>query len=333
MQLMIPAVSIKAALSGLEAIGLDRAALLAAIDLKQADLENPFASAPNDLFGRLWAAAFTQRPDPTLPTQAGFGLPFNEFGLLDHLVTSATTVGEGLHILNLFLWLVATNLSLDFTHDRGDWVWVDNDPPEPSRFISEQWTLALLVQRFRIQMPPFAIEEVHLAQTAGGSAARFAELWGVPVRLGQARSGIRLAPGIWEQPNAQADPLLQQTLRTVAEQVEMKQMMDAPLVYAIRTHLPDALQRGAFSADDIAAELGLSKRTLQRRLSVENLTFQDLLDLYRQEQAVLMLQRGDRDMANIAYALGYNEQSSFNRAFRRWTGQSPSAWLAGNATA
>lgn len=328
MQLMIPAISLKAALAGLDALGLDRAALLAAIELELADLDDPFASVPNDLFGRLWAAAFTQRTDPTLPTQAGFAVPFNEFGLLDHLVTSAATIGEGLHILNIFLWLVATNLSLGFTHGRGDWVWVDNDPPEPSRFISEQWTLALLVQRMRTRMPPFAIEEVHLTQSADGNDARFADLWDVPVRLGQARSGIRLAPGIWEQPNVQADPLLQQTLRTVAEQVEMKQMMDAPLVYAIRTHLPDALQRGAFSADDIAVELGLSKRTLQRRLSAENLSFKDLLDLYRQEQAMLMLQHGDRDMANIAYALGYNEQSSFNRAFRRWTGMSPSAWLA-----
>lgn len=124
----------------------------------------------------------------------------------------------------------------------------------------------------------------------------------------------------------QTDPPLHRTLRPVAEQVEMKQIVDAPLVYAIRTHLPGALQSGAFSAEDIAVELGLSKRTLQRRLSAEKLSFKDLLDLYRQEQAMLMLQNGDLDMANIAYALGYNEQSSFNRAFRRWTGLSPSAW-------
>jgi len=104
-------------------------------------------------------------------------------------------------------------------------------------------------------------------------------------------------------------------MRTVAEQVEMKQMMEAPLIYAIRTRLPAALQDGAFSAEDIANDLGLSRRSLQRRLTAENLSFQQLLDLYRQEQAMLLLQRGDRDMASIAYALGYNEQSSFNRAF------------------
>ena len=90
------------------------------------------------------------------------------------------------------------------------------------------------------------------------------------------------------------------------------------------------LAQGAYSAEDLAAALGLSKRTLQRQLSAQNVTFQDLLDIYRQEQAVLMLQNGERNMSRVAYALGYHEQSSFNRAFRRWTKQSPSTWLQSN---
>lgn len=329
---MIPAISIKAALAGLAAIGLDPAMLLASTGLRRSDLDAPFTAVPNEAFAQVWTAAFAQRPAATLPTQAGLAVPFNEFGVLDHLVTTAASVGEGLHILNLFLWLVSTNMSLRFTHGRGDWVgdwvFVENDPPEPTSFISEQWTLAVMYQRFRSQMPPFIIEEVHLTQAADGDEAQFAALWGVPVRLGQRATGFRLADGIWQQPNAQANPQLQQTLRTVADEVELKQIVEAPLVYAIRTHLPAALQSGAFSAEDVAAELGLSKRTLQRRLSANNMTFKGLLDVYRQERAMLMLQRGDRDLANVAYALGYNEQSSFNRAFRRWTGQSPSQWLA-----
>lgn len=45
----------------------------------------------------------------------------------------------------------------------------------------------------------------------------------------------------------------------------------------------------------------------------------------------MLLQHGERDMGSVAYALGYNEQSSFNRAFRRWMRQSPSVWLRSNA--
>ena len=327
MQTMIPAITIKAALAGFGQLVFDTEALLTATGVDRAALADPFGAVPNDAFGLLWMAAFRQRPDPTLPTQVGLAVPFNEFGILDHLVTTAETVGEGLHMLNLFLWLAATNMSLRFTHGGEDWVWVENHPPEVTRFISEQWTLALIGQRFRSLMPPFTVEEVHLAQSAPGEEAHFAELWGVPVRLGQPGTGLRLASGIWQQANAQANPHLQLTLRTVAEQVVITEFEEAPLVFAIRTHLPAALQRGAFSAEDIAEELGLSKRTLQRQLAAESTTFRDLLDIYRQEQALSMLREGERDLANVAYSLGYNEQSSFIRAFRRWTGTSPSRWL------
>ena len=63
----------------------------------------------------------------------------------------------------------------------------------------------------------------------------------------------------------------------------------------------------------------------------KHVIFQELLDVYRPEQAMLLLQNGERDMGSVAYALGYREQRSFNRAFRRWTRQSPSAWLRSNA--
>ena len=327
---MIPAIALKAALAGFRELGLDTAELLAPTGLALEQLSDPFAAVPKDVFGRLWMAAFTQLPDPTLPTRAGFAVPFSEFGVLDHLVDSASTVGEGLLILNQFFWLVSSNSPLHFSHDPHDWLWVDDDPNEPSSFIAGQWRLALILQRYRSRVPTFAVEEVHLSQSVKGSAARFEELWGVPVVLGQSRSGMRLTDGVWTTANSNANPGLQRALLSVAEQVEIKQFEEAPLVYALRTKLPEALEQGAYSAEDLAAALGLSKRTLQRQLLAENVTFQDLLDIYRQEQAVLMLQNGERNMSRVAYALGYHEQSSFNRAFRRWTKQSPSTWLQSN---
>ena len=58
------------------------------------------------------------------------------------------------------------------------------------------------------------------------------------------------------------------------------------------------------------------------------MSFKELLDAYRQEEALRQIERGARSMTEIAYDLGYNEQSSFNRAFKRWTGTTPSRWLS-----
>ena len=327
---LYPVVSFKAALAGFRELGLDTADLLAATGIEAGKLTEPFAAVSKDAFGKLWAAAFKQCPDPTLPTRAGFAVPFSEFGVLDHLVSSAATIGECLLMLSRFLWLVSSTSDLHFSHDPHDWLWVPDEADEPMSFIVGQWRLALILQRFRSRAPAFDIEEVHLSQAAEGGAARFEALWGVPVRLGQRRSGMRLANGVWAMTNTNANPALERTLLSVAEQVEIAQFEEAPLVYAIRTKLPGALEQGAYSAQDLADALGLSKRTLQRQLSAQNVTFHDLLDVYRQEQAVLMLQHGERNLSRVAYALGYGEQSSFNRAFKRWTKQSPSAWLRAN---
>lgn len=322
----LPVITIKATLAGFAALGMDPDALLAPTGLTPAQLDDPFGAAPVAAHDQLWVQAFLRDPEPTLPTRAAMAVPFGAFGLVDHLVSQSASIGEGLQMLALSLRLVANNLALTFDHRDGDWVTVINDPCEASVVVTEQWTLAVIFERFRTRMAAFKIEEVHLPLPERTDPAPFAALWGVPVVMGRPHAAMRLAPGVWATPNPDTDPALRATLALLAERVEIKQFDHAPLAYAIRTRLPEALQSQRFSADAIAAELGLSRRTLHRHLAAENITFQELLDLHRQEQAVQMLQSGAYAMSEIAYALGYNEQSSFNRAFRRWTGTSPSAW-------
>ncbi|MEM7132845.1 MAG: hypothetical protein AAF702_41460 [Chloroflexota bacterium] len=147
-------------------------------------------------------------------------------------------------------------------------------------------------------------------KASGLDANLFEAHWGMPVHLGQQHSGFRLSDEAWGMKNQSADPLPKETLRTIAEQAEIKQFTEAPLIYAIRTRLPGHIEMGKFSAEDIAAALGLSKRTLQRQLATEKMAFRELLDLYRQEQAMLMLQSGKRNMMEVACAPDYNELCS-----------------------
>jgi AraC-like DNA-binding protein len=72
-----------------------------------------------------------------------------------------------------------------------------------------------------------------------------------------------------------------------------------------------------------ARRLGMSARTLQRRLRASGTSFSDLLRRKREFCAVDMLCQGQRSIAEIADALGFSEHSAFTRAFKRWTGSSP----------
>jgi AraC-like DNA-binding protein len=75
----------------------------------------------------------------------------------------------------------------------------------------------------------------------------------------------------------------------------------------------------------VAAMLNMSPRTYRRRLSDSGISFQELLDDVRAEHATRHLRENRIPISSIAYQLGFNDPSNFRRAYRRWTGNSPSA--------
>jgi AraC-like DNA-binding protein len=76
----------------------------------------------------------------------------------------------------------------------------------------------------------------------------------------------------------------------------------------------------------LARRLGMSPRTLQRKLKEANLSYTRLLDSVRREMAERYMADERLDLNDLAFLLGFSEQSAFQRAFRRWMGQSPGAW-------
>ena len=92
----------------------------------------------------------------------------------------------------------------------------------------------------------------------------------------------------------------------------------------VRRHLLDLLPQGESSTDEIARRLHMSRRTLQRHLTDEGHTFRALVDETRKALAIEFVRDGKHPLIDVAFRLGFSDQSSFSKAFRRWTGMSPS---------
>lgn len=131
--------------------------------------------------------------------------------------------------------------------------------------------------------------------------------------------------------------------------MQFGRVMDLPVVLAddglsrfLIAHLDEALDRtvpalearikrvvgnqlpsGVPKVEDIARGVGMSSRTLRRRLAERGLRYQDLVDETRKELAARMLTERWHSLGEIAFLLGFSEPSAFSRAFRRWTGRSP----------
>jgi len=118
--------------------------------------------------------------------------------------------------------------------------------------------------------------------------------------------------------NPQALALSEALCRDVVERRRER----SGLARAVRIHLTQQLGSGAPMCG-VARELGLSERTLRRRLADEGTTFRRLLDEVRESLAVELLATGRLSVEEVALRLGYAEGSPFIVAFRRWTGVTP----------
>ena len=100
----------------------------------------------------------------------------------------------------------------------------------------------------------------------------------------------------------------------------------SPLAEDLRRVLRTELLRGTCSANSIARLFSMHRRTMNRHLNAEGLAFRRLANQIRFEIACELLENTDMALSKVAAVLRYSEPSAFTRAFRRWSGQSPSAW-------
>jgi AraC-like DNA-binding protein len=99
--------------------------------------------------------------------------------------------------------------------------------------------------------------------------------------------------------------------------------MGASMQERLRAVLIETLPAGDISMEVVARKLALSKRTLQRKLSLEDTTFQEILNTTRKSLALHYLKKSHFSSSEISYLLGYEDPNSFYRAFSSWTGQTP----------
>jgi AraC-like DNA-binding protein len=102
----------------------------------------------------------------------------------------------------------------------------------------------------------------------------------------------------------------------------------ANVVARFRASLLERMTLGEFSEGDIARDLHMSRRSLQRRLAEADASYLTLVDDTRRDMALRYMQDPGKTATDIAFLLGYSQQSAFTRAFRRWTGMSPSEYRA-----
>lgn len=177
-------------------------------------------------------------------------------------------------------------------------------------------------------LPPAPIAFTHAAPE---DCSEHVRIFGAPVSFGADINYARFDAALlaWPVPNADVSlyPVLQQHAERLLRE-KLRAEADGGVVALVRATIVRNLAQDQVRVLSIAQELGITQRTLQRKLKECGISFQQVLDQTRHELALDYLAQDQLSIAEIAFLLGYQEQSSFNHAFREWTGANPGAYRA-----
>jgi AraC-like DNA-binding protein len=303
----------------LESLGFDAASLLKRAGLRRSRLDDPDAFVSCEAVEVVLKGAFEERRFPNLPAHLAFHTPMGAFPLLDYLVLTTDTVGDALRQLQRYFHLTSAPCRLDIVEDKNAVRLLVQPGTEP---FAAEYTTAIAVHHLRDETAQrLRVSYVSLMREPD-DRLDLERLLGCPVRAPATWTGIDFPRDAMTTPLRRRDPVLRSVLEgrvtspvPHAESGSAASRVRVLLISRIGDDLPDI--------GELARQLGLAPRTLQRRLAAEGMSYKELVDLIRRESAERLLADRSLAVAEVGYLLGFSEPSAFHRAFKRWLRLTP----------
>lgn len=243
-------------------------------------------------------------------------------GLLSYLARAQRTVRDGLRSFEHSAGQAWGNAGAVRVDERGAAAFVGFDvgPGVPRHAVE------YLVARTAISLARSGARarETVFRHGPGGPADEYERVLGCPVRFRQPVTGISLRGDDLRRPLRDANP---EAAAALSAALEGSPVRDAPPVSArLAAAVEDALARGArIDREALARSLGMSGKTLARRLAAEHHRFADAVDDVRRTLAERLVDDRSLALGEVATRIGFADLAAFGKAFRRWFGRSPSA--------
>jgi len=304
-------------------------ALLRGSFMSRTQLADPYAPIPLARYNALFEAAAAALKDPAIGLRLGLAVRPADLGPLGLLFTAAATPGAA---LARFSALVAalqggTQAAL---HQQGEvtfWTYRIDDPTIWPRRQDSEFSLAAICKLLQATAGPgLHPVEAQFEHAAPASTAAHERVFRAVLRFGQPANRLIFANADLTRPHGAADTGLALILERHIAELLQEPDEAADLVQSVRRMISTRLGQTEITIEPLAACLGLSPRTLQRRLGEAGTSLRQLLREHRQAMADLHVGSGQRSQASIAEALGYSDGTAFGRAFKSWTNITPRAY-------
>ena len=282
---------------------------------------------PEDAVSRILDLLQQHFPDEAVGLEMAAAAPLQFLGPLAPVVRLVPDLRAGIEMFVRFRSVLSTSAVLEFVEaPPGPMLCFEH--PNDREFGVQSAEMGLVMGARVIAAGfglPDALRTVWLDHAPMAPAERYGDVFSVPVRFDAPCNALlfhaeRLGDPV--DPDAGARlRILRAHLELVRQQLEQQE--DPPELRRIRDAAARNVAQGEYSAAALARRLGMSLRTLQRRVDELGTSVRSLTDEVRAVTARQLLSDPDLSLFEVAFALGYSTESAFRRAFRRWTGLSP----------
>jgi len=308
--------------------GFDPAPLFHKAGIEPETIRDPNARIDNRRSDAVVHLAAARIRDPSFGLQGTHCWHPSNLGALGHAWLASSTLRRALERLVQY-WRILDlegNVSL---RDTREGIEFRSAPPSVDPVVDAvggDLTIAIIVDMCRMNygntLTPL---RVGFRRTRPGNALPYERVFGCQPAFGRGFDSFVLKRAVADFPL----PTSNRQLAAVHDRILMEELARLDrndVLTRARAALLERLATGEVSEDTLAADLNVSRRTLQRRLADENTTYAALLDATRRDLALRYVEDPAKSITEIAFLLGYSQHSVFTRAFRRWTGKSPSRY-------
>ncbi len=264
--------------------------------------------------------------NPYIGLDIGESLTATDLGVLGHALAATDNIGDAFKVLTHYIFVFAqgNTIRLDYAGNKVICTYTLNIFPPNQQRQDAEFSLAYFIHLIRdLSKREFHPDLIEFAHSPLADVKRHRTLFGCEVMFERRSNRIHFDKKILDYPVVSADRGLLKALKFYLDSRLHARSDDRDILAKTRHLISSSLGDGAPDLNIIASHLGLSGRSLQRRLSEKDIVFSDLVDSVRRFIAVDYVLHTDVSLTDVALILGYGELSSFSRAFKRWTAKSP----------
>lgn len=331
-----PARALLPPIAVMEELGFDRQKCLLGTGVLASQLEDGAARITLQQELRFYRNILDLSGDPAIGLKLGEPFLPQHYGLFGYALMSAATFRHALAITENYGRLTFSFFTFHFGV-QGSTAWFSMmDPPDIEPDLVDLYLdrdlSAARVDFEIISGMTGLVQRVQLPHGGKGRAAVYSEHFGCEVQFNAPEARLEFDSALLDHPLPQSDPESSRHLQQQCQMLIAKLTSQGRFIDDVRLLI---LARPGFfpDIDYVADKLGMSTRTLRRRLKQEGSSYRELLEEVRYGLAREYLANTRLPMDEVSRLLGYTESGNFSHAFKRWSGVSPSAWRNENMLA